>query len=287
MGISSIWATYHFYKLSERSPALTYAISPVKPVVVGANDAKGLSITVNGKPLSGKLTAAQVMIWNAGREPIDRATILKPLLLVVRNTKILQATVMYQTRDVVNVQLNTKYIDNGAVAVSWDIMENEDGGVVQLVYEGDADTSIVADATIKGQQEGIHYISGDKLGTTPSTPAEEAMLSKFSAGQKIGIFLIALVFTLMTIYFISSAKHANDRTTSKVLNWMMFFAGFIFLLTSGHAVYTSGIRLPFSFCGSCGAPATAESHVTDETDPAYPIEKSDRAPERSEHSDRK
>ena len=49
--------------------------------MVRAGEASDLSISHNGKKISGNVSAAQMAIWNAGKRPIRENDILSPIVI--------------------------------------------------------------------------------------------------------------------------------------------------------------------------------------------------------------
>ena len=71
----------YFYFLSTRARDLTYHIHPVRTPIVQSTLASDIAVTFKGSPIKGDLTAAQVAVWNRGKEPIRAEDILKPIFL--------------------------------------------------------------------------------------------------------------------------------------------------------------------------------------------------------------
>src|SRR5258705_12586636 len=49
---------------------LVYSINRVRTPIVQSSAPSDVSISYKGKPINGNVTAVQIGIWNAGREPI-------------------------------------------------------------------------------------------------------------------------------------------------------------------------------------------------------------------------
>lgn len=146
-----------FFWASISSPGLTYMVHPAKAAVFRANQSSRLSVSCNGKMIDGDITAAQIAIWNDGKQPIRSSDILEPLLIKTNNGwPILEAKIRQASRDVVNLHLDDSKIDKGEITVSWKIMEHNDGGVIQLIYKGNDQVDITANSIIEGQS-GINY----------------------------------------------------------------------------------------------------------------------------------
>ena len=97
---------------------------------------------------------AQVAIWNQGKLPIKDTDVLKPIVLFTADkSPILEATIRKVSREVTNLQLQTNEVQNGRVTVAWKILEQDDGGIIQLIYAGSPEVDIRPDGVIEGQKE--------------------------------------------------------------------------------------------------------------------------------------
>jgi len=112
-----------------------------------------LSVSHNGKKLDSDVSAAQIAIWNRGRQPIRRAQILEPIVLKMpAGAVILEATIRRISRNVTKFDLDRSRLSNGIVSASWDILEEGDGGIVQIIYAGPVDAKISGDGIVEGQK---------------------------------------------------------------------------------------------------------------------------------------
>ncbi len=151
--IGVVLAIYFFFE-STYDRELTYFVHPVKSIVVRAGEASELSVTVGGAQIEGNVTAIQLAFWNAGKEPIRAQHVLHPFVIQTEdNTPILEATVRKVSRKVVGLQLDQSKKDQGQLGVSWSILEEGDGGVVQLIVSGSTEVGVSASAIIEGQPE--------------------------------------------------------------------------------------------------------------------------------------
>ncbi|HEY7401938.1 MAG TPA: hypothetical protein VIB39_00320 [Candidatus Angelobacter sp.] len=59
-----------------------------------------------------------------------------------------------KSRDVVDISLDQKHQEEGVVGFSWNILEQGDGGVIQVVYAGSpAATKIIVNGVIEGEHQ--------------------------------------------------------------------------------------------------------------------------------------
>jgi ABC-type glycerol-3-phosphate transport system permease component len=150
--VAGVVLALYFYAQSERRRELTYMVYPAKTIVLKAGQTSRLSITLDNNKFDHDVTAAQIAFWNSGNEPIRREQILKPFIIRTGHTvPIIEARLRKRTREVVDINLGTARIGSGEVSVSWNILEKNDGGVVQIVFAGGIETPITATAVVEGQ----------------------------------------------------------------------------------------------------------------------------------------
>lgn len=155
----AIW----FYTLSVRTPDLTALVHSVRTTVVKTGQASQLSVSFGDRVVDSDVTSVQIQLWNRGKLPIRPSAILKPVELVMPHTQILEATVKAQTRDIVNFQIDTTALREGRVPVKWDILEQNDGAVIQLIYAGNDTQPVDVQGIIEGQPSVSHATVKDPV----------------------------------------------------------------------------------------------------------------------------
>ena len=151
--IVGVFLAVYFYFGSVSYPELVYFVNPVHTIVVKQGTASRLGVVFDGHPLTQDVTASQVAIWNRGHQVIRRAAILQAVTITTEpRVPILEATIRKTSRDVVGFDLGRTRFAEGEVPVSWNILEEGDGGVVQLVYAGDVGIQIRCRGVIEGQR---------------------------------------------------------------------------------------------------------------------------------------
>ena len=187
-GIVGVFLTVFFYLRSASYPELVYLVSPVRTIVVKQGTTSRLGIVFDGRPLTQDVTASQVAIWNRGRQAIRRAAILQGVTITTEpRVPILEATIRKTSRDVVGFDLDRTRLAEGEVPVSWSILEEGDGGVVQLVYAGDVTTQIRCRGVIEGQR-GVR-----ELKVSPVTVVSPERQLRAAAINGPGYLLFALL----------------------------------------------------------------------------------------------
>jgi len=166
--VVSLFLSVYFYLQNNKKPDLVYYVNPAQAVVVKTGEASSLQVLFGGQELKSDVTAAQVAVWNRGNDSVRPERVLEQI--VIRTdppTPILEASVRKKSRDVVNLSLDQSKLNLGEVGVKWNILEQGDGAIIQLVFAGPPTTLIKATGVIEGQRQ-IHELSGPTRKTDPS-----------------------------------------------------------------------------------------------------------------------
>ena len=156
-GVIGLGLAFYFYRRSVEERIPTYYVDPVRTSIVASTGAKPseLEVLYNGTPLKeGDVTAVRVYFWNDGRMPIRNTDILRPLSLVVNpSARILDARVLKSSRQVTNIAVGLQS-SMGGVPLLFDVLEENDGAAIQIIYAG----SPSADIAITGVVVGAHEV---------------------------------------------------------------------------------------------------------------------------------
>ena len=99
------------------------------------------------------------------------------------------------THDVIGLKLDASQCDQGRLGVSWEILEERDGGIVQMIYAGSPDLKITAQAISEGQRRIIdcsQLVPPVRPGVKEGTVAR-LMLLMFASGLS-GLFVEVFPF---------------------------------------------------------------------------------------------
>ena len=195
--IVGVLLAVYFYFQSVRSPELVYYVNPARAVVVKQGTASRLSVLFDEIQISQDVTASQVAIWNRGREPIRQAAILKPIIIqTYPKAPILEATIRKKSREVVNLQMEQTRLSEGEVSLKWNILEQGDGAVVQLVYAAGPDIQIRCDGVIEGQSRVKELVFKDT-----SWPAFDNWVRRNQVYFAVGLAIFLTVFIILAWIF--------------------------------------------------------------------------------------
>lgn len=148
--------TIYFYVRSDKKRDLAYYVNPAQAVVVKTGESSNLHVFFgNHEPsheLTSDVTAAQIAVWNEGNESIRPDNVLKQVVIRTNpSVPILEASIRKKSRDVVNVTLDQSHLNDGVVGVQWNILEQNDEAIIQIVYAGPPTNKIQASGVVEGQ----------------------------------------------------------------------------------------------------------------------------------------
>ena len=213
--VLSLLLAVYFYYQSVSVPDLVYYVNPARAIVVKQGTASRLAVSYDGRTLAQDVTAAQVTIWNRGREAIRRAAILQPVVIKTEpRVPILEATVRKKSREVVVLDVDQAHLAEGEVFVSWNILEQGDGGLVQIVYAAGPDIQIQCLGVIEGQRR-IRELT---YSGTISSPAEQ--IQETNKQLYMMMVLVGLLLTMVVVMFIISRHQGKLDKAMKPLMLM-------------------------------------------------------------------
>ena len=154
LGALGIILAIYFFVASTTSRDLVYFVNPVKTAVARVGQSSRVTIHVDEQDITKDVTAAQIAIWNNGKESIREENLLGSGFLSIETVgpehPIIDAKVLEVSRDeVIKVELDSSKIDDGRLGVKWAILEQDDAVLLQLIYFGDDTTPITVAANVQ------------------------------------------------------------------------------------------------------------------------------------------
>jgi len=207
LGIIGILLGVYFYLESRERPELTYSVSPVRTAVVNKGQISKLKVLFNGVETTADISAAQVAIWNDGKRPIRPENVRKAVTIKLQgNTPILEATIKKTNREVVQFVVDQSKLQVGEIGVSWNMLERNDGAVLQVIYAGSPGLGLSCEGIIESQ--------GDvKEATRPNRIMSLAWF--FVGGFMSSAVTVVLYFSIsgvLPVPFAGNVRHTRAST---------------------------------------------------------------------------
>lgn len=211
--VLGIFLAIYFYIESKEAAQLTYYVNPIKTILVRAGQVSKLSVNYNNNEIETDIAVAQIALWNHGKRAIKKTNILKPITIYTENNApILEAVIRKASRDVTQLYLDTTELDKGRVTILWNILEQNDGGVIQLIYAGSPDLKLRVAGTVEGQRHINQLEFSDKI----KTPEEQYVSIK---REKLlaGILSLFIGFSITSLFFFKKFMDRKVRKMRKIV----------------------------------------------------------------------
>jgi hypothetical protein len=222
-----------------KSRELAVSASTAVTEIVRAGVSSDISVSFKGSLISGSLRAYQIAIWNAGREPIRKEDMLKPIKLSWQSgVKVLDVKLVKLTREETGLQI-TRTADN--LEIDLKILEQNDGGLLQFLVVGDEKFAISIEGTIVGQGrlgEGS-FKSSAPLGSNPG------LSRTLNWAMVVALFLMSAVCIRAVWHLYRHEKKGRARSI-----FLLIFGAFsaITICLMGYYTYRYGLsNSPFGF----------------------------------------
>lgn len=213
--VAGLVLTIVLYLQGQRYPELVYVTHPT-PVVL-AQPGGQLKVEFKGQAVEADVLAIQIALWNQGKAPIRPEHVLTPLEVRLHPpVRVLEATVSKQSRDVVGLQITetTDLYQQGRVPVTFRILEQGDGGTIQVTYAGVRDVAPQIGGVIEGQAAPRNIGSRPKPPTSPQEYLERLEKRKIF----VVVTLIAMAALTGVFAFLAYLNYRRTRT-----NWRSYF----------------------------------------------------------------
>jgi hypothetical protein len=220
-----------FYFSEHNTRDLTAFVHPIRTSVVRTGQASKMSVRFEDRLIDSDVTAVQITVWNKGGLSIRPANVLKPVVIVMPGRRVLEATIKKQTREVVNFRLDSTKLGDGRIPLNWDILEKDDGAVIQLIYAGDDTADIHFEGVLEGQPLLSQLLYSFKL----QQPEEQFTHSKWLILLPLIFFCSFMVFglyILITNIIACCKPDCTDRFFRVVyaVVGLSFCASYVFIL---------------------------------------------------------
>jgi hypothetical protein len=153
IGLAGLIFAVYAYIDSQSAPFLTARIGAVRTVLVSSEGIQDLQVYDQNGPISGPVTAAQIVIWNAGKRTIKADDVSQPIRVrIAERARILSIRVLRTTRESMGITVDSSAAASGSFGVRFGILEEGDGALIQVTYEGTDKLKFVGSGAVAGQR---------------------------------------------------------------------------------------------------------------------------------------
>jgi hypothetical protein len=189
---------YYFLYVGVRERKPTFYVDPVRTTILDKEsvaNAPLLLLKSNGDTITSDVTSVYFYFFNQGEETIKQENIYSPLKIVLGdNAEILDYKVLKVSRPVSGIEVTRDKIGH-TLNINLKALENSDGFVGQIIFEGKKDASIYLEGGIDGvKQFETHLSTIDPL-----------------------YFLAAVVIFLIASYIFLILSRRNPKNSPRLL----------------------------------------------------------------------
>lgn len=183
-GILGVW-------IGCKNRDFVYVVHSPRTIVFQKSVGGDFEVSFKGEPVTFDVMAVSITLWNDGREAIRRNHVVgkPPTIQLTPPVPIYSMKVVSQSRpDIVKFELDGTKAESGTVGIKWDILDQDDGANIQLIYGVPTDAKV--DVKVHADFEGK---------TSAREGSFRNLLSNLSIGTIISV--IILFFFLYIIAF--------------------------------------------------------------------------------------
>ena len=223
-----------FYAEGKETRELVYVTHPIRTVLARGDRPGGLKISFMGEPLSAvDIVALQLALWNHGKLSIRPENILNPVEVHLEPPgRVLEASVVKPSREIIGLKVSDdrEFLRKGRIPISWRIMEQGDGGIIQIVYAGTPEAVPKIIGIIEGQGSPRDVTATVQKKSSEST---EKGFGKLRT-KRLELLLGFLVVSFVCLVFIggSIALFREATKKDKLAKWGQYLASFLLFVGS-------------------------------------------------------
>lgn len=164
LGVVGIVTGYVFYVRGRKAKEPYWTITTINLITGYSSIFKDLEIRYKGNEIP-NFTVSKVVVWNNGRETIDRSDLTKVEPLCIRassDAEILDAKILKVSNAASNFGIEL-LADRKNILLGFDYLDFHDGAVIQIVHTGIHGEAIFVEGKIKGVPKILRRDSPDYL----------------------------------------------------------------------------------------------------------------------------
>lgn len=204
IGVIGLILSIYFYRESIKERRPVFLVESVRTSIVSSDSTLSAPLVIRdlfGNEIKEDVTTLTFYFYNKGKESIRKEHVLEKLTLNLNcNCKVLSYKALKISRKITGINLAKDSINDAAIRLSFDILEENDGLSAQITYVGSRDAKL----TINGIIEGVTQFE-------TVTPTQDN-------GNKIDLVKFLLVLTisgLLTLGIISYLSRSFNTCMEK------------------------------------------------------------------------
>jgi hypothetical protein len=205
---------------SQQTRDLAFTVHPARTIIARAGRPGELKVEFKGEVIKTDVVGAQVAVWNQGRGGVHARDVLSPLEIRLNPTApILQASVAKTSRSVIELSLgnDAETLRQGRIPVSFRILEQGDGGNIQIIYAGPSDVEVTLVGVVEGAGAPRNLLA---VGPSPekSPPSHGVrFVDRLYARLFPWVYLLFLFFVVVPA-MIKHLRHRGPRSPQYVIS---------------------------------------------------------------------
>jgi hypothetical protein len=149
----SVPLTILLYFASQQTRDLVFTVHPARTIIARAGRPSELKVDFKGEIIKSDVVGVQVALWNQGKRSVHPSDILSSIEIRLNpSAPILQVSVAKTSRSVIALAFgnDAEMLRQGRVPVNFKILEQGDGGSVQIIYAGPSDIDVSLVGVVEG-----------------------------------------------------------------------------------------------------------------------------------------
>jgi len=199
----------YLYLTGQQHRDLVFTVHPARTILAQGLQTGKLKVEFRGSQVQSDVVGVRVALWNQGKGSIRSSNVLSPIQIRITPTvSILEATVIKVSRDVAGLRVidNSDAFRKGELELAFSILEEGDGGSVQVIYAGSPEAVVDVVGVIEGQRA-PRNLRGRSILANPEreyemSRARERRLRLFSDGLAVVIVIGAGLHAFLLRHFI-------------------------------------------------------------------------------------
>lgn len=207
--VGIILAVVFYFKSKENRELISYI--DYRPIaIINSEDIKNSPIRVfrdDSTEIKSDLYIQNIHIWSGGKLSIKKEHILEPITLnnYDNSVRILDVKIVQESREICDISLNPFNKLKNTIEINFDILEQNDGCTIQVLYEGNK----TKEFEITGIVEGY----GDVELLNEYSVSNDSIIA--FASNIVVFYIFIIVFNLFWIFILRKSFKENHFTKTR------------------------------------------------------------------------